>query len=67
MGSSHQYWYVEFPLTFLAMPLVTTAVAIKIRSGVGEWRFRMYLLFIFLLLSNLAAFFIYALMSGGGV
>jgi hypothetical protein len=67
IGSPHQYWYAEVPIAFLAMPILASGVAIKIRSGVGEWRFGVYFLLILLLAANLIAFFVYALMSGGGV
>jgi hypothetical protein len=67
IGSPHQYWYAEVPIAFLAMPILASGVAIKIRSCVGEWRFGVYFLLILLLAANLIAFFVYALMSGGGV
>jgi thiosulfate reductase cytochrome b subunit len=66
-GSYHEHWYVELPVTFLAIPILTSGVAFNIRNSTGEWRISVHFLLVMLLVANLIGFFVYALMSGGGV
>jgi hypothetical protein len=68
IGSSHQYWYVEIPIVFLVVPFVATTVSVvKTRRMGVEGRTGFNFLLILLLLANLIAFFVYGLLSGGGV
>jgi hypothetical protein len=67
IGSPHQFWYAEFPLVFLAIPLLVAGVAIKIGSGEDGWHELAYFVLALLLLGNVIAFLAYATLSGGGV
>jgi hypothetical protein len=67
IGTDHQFWYVELPLVFVALPagLATAVVLMGNRTdGRRDWAFPLGGL---ALVANLLAFIGYAAMSGGGV
>jgi hypothetical protein len=67
LRSPHQGWYVELPLLFIVLPVVSmVVVALGGRIDLSL-RFRVHVLTVSLLAINFFAFLFYLAMSGGGV
>lgn len=69
LSAIHRFWYVELPLLFLVVPVLslTIELALKGRRIRPGWREFLDWLLVLPLLVNLLGFVGYAFMSGGGM
>ena len=67
VGTPHQVWYVEVPVGFLILPVISTIISAWISKARDGLRGGVGATLGLLLTCNLVAFGFYGAMSGGGI